>query len=58
MANSHEPHGAPQTIVAALAALSARETYRVHLNDLGKPGAQPVPRDDYERLRAASIGAT
>jgi len=40
-------------IIAALAALSARETYRVHLNDLGVKGARPVPPDEYQRLRAA-----
>lgn len=40
-------------IIAALAALSARETYRVHLNDLGVKGAWPVPPDEYQRLRAA-----
>ena len=43
------------TVIAALAALSARETYRVHLNDLGKPGAQPVEKAQYDRLRAASL---
>ena len=37
-------------IIAAIAAFSARETFRVHLNDLGKKGA-PVPREEYERLR-------
>jgi MFS family permease len=41
-------------ILAALAALSARETYRIHLNDLGMPGTRPVPRDEYERIRAAA----
>ena len=29
------------TIIAAIAALSARETYRVHLNDLGNAGRGP-----------------
>lgn len=42
------------TIIGAIAAWSARETYRVHLNDLGKPDAIPVPRDEYERIRAAA----
>ena len=32
------------TVISALAALSARETYRVHLNDLGDPNAVPVAR--------------
>jgi hypothetical protein len=40
-------------VIAALAAWSARETYRVHLNDLGVKGARPVPRDEYDRLRTA-----
>ena len=31
------------TVVAALAALSARETYRVHMNDLGETGGTPLP---------------
>ena len=39
-------------IIAAIAAFSARETYRVHLNDLGVKGAAPVPRQEYERIRA------
>jgi len=40
-------------IIAAAAAFSARETYRVHLNDLGVKGAEPVPVEEYERLRAS-----
>ncbi|HLZ66836.1 MAG TPA: MFS transporter [Aliidongia sp.] len=43
------------TVIAAIAALSARETYRIHLNDLGKPDAVPVPKAEYERLRAQSM---
>jgi hypothetical protein len=42
------------TIIAALAALSARETYRVHLNDLGERNAAPVDEATYEALRAGS----
>jgi len=45
------------TVIAALAALSARETYRVHMNDLGRPDAQPVDKAEYDRLRAASMAA-
>jgi MFS family permease len=45
-------------IVAAIAAYSARETYRVHLNDLGDPGARPIPKDEYDRLRREAAGAT
>jgi MFS family permease len=43
------------TIIAALAALSARETYRVHMNDLGNANAVPVNKAEYERLRAESV---
>jgi MFS family permease len=43
------------TIVSAIAAWSARETYRVHLNDLGERGAAPVDKQDYDRMRAQSI---
>jgi MFS family permease len=41
-------------VIAAIAAWSARETYRVHLNDLGVKGATPVPKEEYERIRAAA----
>jgi MFS family permease len=40
-------------IIAAIAAFSARETYRVHLDDLGKKDAPEVPREEYERIRAS-----
>lgn len=43
------------TIVAAIAASSARETYRIHLNDLGEPGAVPVDKQEYDRLRAQTL---
>ncbi|WP_175982985.1 MFS transporter [Caballeronia zhejiangensis] len=43
------------TIVAAVAGLTARETFRVHLNDLGKPRAVPVDEREYQRLRAQSL---
>jgi MFS family permease len=39
-------------VIAAISAYSARETFRVHLNDLGVKGTQPVPKEEYERLRA------
>ena len=42
------------TVVSAIAALSARETYRIHLNDLGNANAVPVNKDDYETMRADS----
>ena len=45
------------TIIASIAAWSARETYRVHLNDLGEPGAPEVAKAEYDRMRAQSVGA-
>lgn len=45
------------TVIAATAAWSARETYRVHMNDLGKRNAVPVDKATYERLRAESLAA-
>ena len=41
-------------IIAAIAASTARETYRVHMNDLGVKGTEPVPREEYMRIRASS----
>ncbi len=46
------------TVLAALAAISARETYRVHMNDLGDPDAVPVDKAEYDRLRAQTLGAS
>jgi MFS family permease len=43
------------TIISAIAAWSARETYRVHLNDLGDPDAVPVDKAEYERLRGETL---
>lgn len=43
------------TVVAALAAWSARETYRVHLNDLGQPDAVPMDKDEYDQLSVQSL---
>ena len=45
------------TIISAIAAWSARETYRVHLNDLGEPNAQPVDKVQYDQLRRRSLAA-
>jgi hypothetical protein len=42
-------------VVAALAALSARETYRLPLHELGDPHAVPMARAQYDLLRAASM---
>jgi MFS family permease len=44
--------------VAAVAAWSARETSRVHLNDLGNKNAVPVPLPEYQRLRAEAGAPT
>jgi hypothetical protein len=43
------------TIISAIAAYTARETYRIHLNDLGHAGALPVDKREYDGLRARSI---
>ena len=43
------------TIVSAVAAWSARETYRVHLNDLGEKEATPVDKGEYEQMRARAM---
>jgi MFS family permease len=43
------------TVIAALSAWSARETYRIHLNDLGEPAAVPVPKQEYDRMRAQTM---
>ena len=43
------------TIVAAVAAWSARETYRIHLNDLGDPHAVAVGKQEYDRMRAQTL---
>jgi len=40
------------TLISAIAAMSARETYRIHMNDLGQPGAIPVEKREYDRMQA------
>jgi MFS family permease len=42
------------TVIAAMACLSARETYRIRMEDLGDPDAVPMPKDEYNRLRKES----
>jgi len=42
-------------VVVAIAAYSARETYRVKLNDLGERDAVPVPKPEYDHMRAQSL---
>jgi MFS family permease len=44
------------TVVSAIAAWSARETYRVRLHDLGDPVAIPVDEPEYRRMRAEALG--
>ena len=43
------------TIVAAIAAFTARETYRVHMRDLGNVNAVPVEKSEYDRIRERAI---
>jgi len=43
------------TAIAAVAAFSARETYRLHLHDLGHRGTVPVPKPEYDRLRGQAM---
>jgi MFS family permease len=43
------------TAISAIAAFTARETYRIHLNDLGNPNAVPVAKPDYDRIRAQTL---
>jgi MFS family permease len=45
------------TAIASIAAWSARETYRIHLKDLGESGAPPVDKAEYDRLRRQSLAA-
>ncbi len=43
------------TVISAVAAMSARETYRVHVKDLGSRTPVAVPKAEYDQLRAQSI---
>jgi MFS family permease len=45
------------TAICALAALSARETYRCHIHDLGHRHAVPLAAHEYHALRAQSFAA-
>ena len=42
-------------VVAAIAAFSARETFRTHLHDLGSNDAVPVPKEEYDQIRAIAL---
>ena len=44
-------------LIAFVAALTARETYRVHLNDLGNKHAVPVPDEEYAEMRRKAIAS-
>ncbi|MBV8619406.1 MAG: MHS family MFS transporter [Curvibacter sp.] len=43
------------TVIAALAAWSARETFRVPTKDLGKPELPPLSEADYQTLRGQAL---
>ena len=43
------------TVISAVAAMSARETYRLRIGDLGHPDAVPMSQEEYDRMRAASV---
>ena len=43
--------------IAAVAAYTARETFRVQMKDLGKVDAVPVPQLEYDRLREEALNA-
>ncbi|MGF6976546.1 MFS family permease [Paraburkholderia sp. JPY465] len=43
------------TIVSAVAAWSARETYRIPLKDLGKPDASPIGKPEYQEMRQQAL---
>jgi MFS family permease len=42
-------------LIVAGAAFSARETFRIRLEDLGDRGARPIEPDEYQQLRARSL---
>jgi MFS family permease len=45
------------TVIAAFAALSAKETYRINISDLGNPDAVPMAKAEYEKRRAEARAA-
>jgi hypothetical protein len=45
------------TVLAAIAAWSTRETYRIHLNDCGEPWAEPVSDEAYAQARRQAVHA-
>jgi len=45
------------TCLCALAAFIAPETYRVPMSELGKPGAKPMDKAEYDAARQNSVNA-
>jgi hypothetical protein len=45
------------TIIAAVAAITARETFRVNIDDLGNPDAVPMAKAEYEKKRTEAASA-
>ena len=43
------------TVISAVAAMTTRETYRLRMQDLGRPGAIPVEKGEYDRLRTTEL---
>jgi hypothetical protein len=44
-------------IIATIAAYTARETYRLRLEDLGNKNASPIPAAEYERIRLEALAS-
>jgi MFS family permease len=44
-------------IIATIAAYTARETYRLRLEDLGNKNASPIPSAEYERIRLEALAS-
>ena len=40
------------TVISAIAAWTAKETHRIHLDDLGHPNAVPMAKSEYDLLRS------
>jgi hypothetical protein len=45
------------TVVAAISAWTARETFRVKMSDLGNANAVPVSKTEYEQARAKAMAS-
>jgi MFS family permease len=45
-------------VIAAIAAFTTRETYRIRLEDLGKRNAVPIAKEEYDRMRAEAMRGT